>query len=218
MTRDAIGPVTRQLAQALLVFPIAAAIGFLGRSVSGASSSPAPEIVHQAASDCAVDDPTPVTDSRHFTAGSPERTTFVESGLTGDVLTVTGRVLTAGCTPIAGARLEFWQADEHGRYDSAGFRLRGHQYTDADGRFSLTTIVPGSHAGRAPRIYVRAQAPRTEMLTTQLFVPRDRSAGLDRFVRPELQLDVRRGPDGQIAVFDLVLRPKGVTEKFRFNV
>jgi protocatechuate 3,4-dioxygenase beta subunit len=129
MTRDAMRHLTcRHLAQALLVFPIAAAIGFVGRSVAGADASPRAEVATQVAADCGTaDDPTPVTDSHHFTAGSPERRTFIESGLTGDVLTVTGRVLSASCEPIAGARLEFWQADEHGRYDASGNRLRGHQ-------------------------------------------------------------------------------------------
>src|SRR5262249_59582752 len=55
------------------------------------------------------------------------------------------------CRPLAGALLDFWQADDDGSYDNQGFRLRGHQFTDAQGRYLLSTIVPAAYAGRTDR-------------------------------------------------------------------
>ena len=39
--------------------------------------------------------------------------------------------------------MELWHADEAGAYDNSGFKLRGHQFTDAVGRWWFDTIVPG---------------------------------------------------------------------------
>jgi protocatechuate 3,4-dioxygenase beta subunit len=84
---------------------------------------------------------------------------------------VTGTVLSTNCKPIAGAVLDFWQADGLGRYDNAGFRLRGHQLTDRRGRYRLETVLPGLYPGRTRHIHVRAKAPGSPVLTTQLFFP-----------------------------------------------
>jgi protocatechuate 3,4-dioxygenase beta subunit len=85
-------------------------------------------------------------------------------------LTLEGRVLTPACTPVSGVLLDFWQCDADGRYDNRGFRLRGHQYTGADGRYRLETIVPGTYPGRTPHLHVRVQAPGGRLLTTQLYL------------------------------------------------
>ena len=55
--------------------------------------------------------------------------------MSGTRVIVTGYVLTRDCKPIAGAWLDFWQADDIGAYDNTGFKLRGHQFTDAAGRY-----------------------------------------------------------------------------------
>jgi len=47
----------------------------------------------------------------------------VESGTR---LVVEGVVLSTACTPIPGALIDFWQADDRGEYDNSGYRLRGH--------------------------------------------------------------------------------------------
>jgi hydroxyquinol 1,2-dioxygenase len=57
-------------------------------------------------------------------------------------------------TPIAGATVDVWQADDEGRYDtqdaaqSAG-NLRTLITTDAEGRYWFRSILPSS--GVAPR-------------------------------------------------------------------
>ena len=62
----------------------------------------------------------------------------------GTRIVLTGRVLSPGCKPLAGALLDFWHADDSGEYDNQGYRCRGHQFTDTDGRYRLETVVPGS--------------------------------------------------------------------------
>jgi len=60
---------------------------------------------------------------------------------------------------VGGALLDFWQADAAGDYDNTGFRLRGHQFSGADGRFRLATVVPGLYPGRTRHIHVKVQRP-----------------------------------------------------------
>src|SRR6266568_7567906 len=74
-----------------------------------------------------------------FKPSSPERIDLHEAGMAGRVLQVSGFVLTRGCQPVPGALLDFWQADDGGLYDNKGFRLRGHQFSDASGSFRLRT-------------------------------------------------------------------------------
>src|SRR4051794_16224459 len=68
-----------------------------------------------------------------FKPSSPERVELIESGMGGQPIELVGFVLTRGCKPVVGALLDFWQADVNGAYDNSGFRLRGHQFTDAEG-------------------------------------------------------------------------------------
>ena len=97
---------------------------------------------------------------------------------------LSGRVLSTACTPIANALLDFWQADNTaGVYDNSGFRLRGHQFTGADGRFTLETIVPGLYPGRTRHIHVEVQPPNGSILTTQLYLPGEARNASDGSIR-----------------------------------
>jgi protocatechuate 3,4-dioxygenase beta subunit len=140
------------------------------------------------------DDPTPAqTEGPYFTPDSPERGSLLEAGLPGDRLTVAGTVLATDCRPLRRALLDFWQADANGQYDNDGYRLRGHQFTDADGRFRLQTVVPGLYPGRTRHIHVKVQAPDRPVLTTQLYFPGEAANSSDGIFREELLLDVRGG-------------------------
>jgi protocatechuate 3,4-dioxygenase beta subunit len=135
------------------------------------------------------DDPTPAqTEGPYFTPNSPERASLLEAGLPGDRLTVAGTVLATDCRPLRRALLDFWQADAAGQYDNQGYRLRGHQFTDADGRFRLETVVPGLYPGRTRHIHVKAQAPGGPVLTTQLYFPGEAANADDGIFREELLL------------------------------
>jgi protocatechuate 3,4-dioxygenase beta subunit len=115
--------------------------------------------------------PTPPQSAGPFyTPDTPRRQRLIEPGIRGEPLTLTGRVLTPACAPVAGALLDFWQCDADGHYDNRGYRLRGHQYTDADGRYRLETIFPGTYPGRTPHLHVRVQQPGGRLLTTQPYL------------------------------------------------
>jgi protocatechuate 3,4-dioxygenase beta subunit len=111
--------------------------------------------------------------------------------MAGDRLTVAGTVLATDCRPLRRALLDFWQADAAGHYDNQGYRLRGHQFTDADGRFRLETVVPGLYPGRTRHIHVKVQAPDRPVLTTQLYFPGEPANASDGIFREELLLDMR---------------------------
>ena len=154
------------------------------------------------------DDPTPAqTEGPYFTPNSPLRRSIVPAGAAGVRLTLTGRVLTTAGKPVARALIDFWQADAGGAYDNSGFRFRGHQLTDAKGRYALTTVVPGLYPGRTKHIHVKVQPRGGSILTTQLYFPgvaRNRS---DRIFQSALLLRNWRkvGPQ-RAARFDFVLR------------
>jgi protocatechuate 3,4-dioxygenase beta subunit len=153
------------------------------------------------------DDPTLAqTEGPYFTPNSPERASLLEAGLGGRRLVVAGTVLTTDCRPVRRSLLDFWQADDAGQYDNQGYRLRGHQFSDAEGGWRLETVVPGLYTGRTRHIHVKVQAPDGPVLTTQLYFPGEPANDRDGIFRPELLLaDVRDRGDTRQASFTFVL-------------
>jgi protocatechuate 3,4-dioxygenase beta subunit len=153
------------------------------------------------------DDPTPeLTEGPYFSSGSPRRRSLLGAGVSGTRLTITGYVLTTACTPVRRAKLDFWQADAGGEYDNDGYRLRGHQFTDAAGRYRLETIIPGLYTGRTKHIHVKVQAPGRDVLTTQLFFPGVAGNRNDRLFDSDLLVRRWRKAGGRrTARFDFVL-------------
>jgi protocatechuate 3,4-dioxygenase beta subunit len=154
-----------------------------------------------------ADDPTPpLTEGPYFKRSSPLRRSIVPRGAGGTALTLTGRVLTTSGKPVAHALLDFWQADGRGAYDNSGFRFRGHQFTDANGRYRLLTVVPGIYPGRTKHIHVKAQKPRGSVLTTQLFFPGVARNRTDSIFTAECLVQSWRVVKGRrLARFDFVL-------------
>ncbi len=100
------------------------------------------------------------TEGPYFKPESPLRASLLEPGIVGTKIVVTGMVLSTSCQPVARALLDVWHADERGGYDNAGYRLRGHQFTDDQGRYRLETIVPGIYVGRTRHFHVKVQGGR----------------------------------------------------------
>lgn len=134
------------------------------------------------------------TEGPFFKAGSPEKPSLVPTGMTGTRIVLIGQVLTRSCTPVVGAKLDFWQADANGSYDNAGFTLRGYVRTDANGQYRIETIVPGRYPGRTPHVHVKVEPPGGRVLTTQLYLPNESGNTADGIFRPELLLLIRQGP------------------------
>jgi protocatechuate 3,4-dioxygenase beta subunit len=146
------------------------------------------------------------TEGPYFKTNSPERTSLVADGMQGTVLTITGQVVTVDGTPVANALVDFWQADASGAYDNSGYNLRGHQYTDENGNYTLTTIVPGLYPGRTRHIHVKVQAPNGPVLTTQLYFPGEARNATDGIFNASLVLSTVDNTDGtQSAVFNFVV-------------
>lgn len=150
--------------------------------------------------DCAVGLPPtrPDMEGPYFLAGSPEKATLIEPGMSGTPLSIRGSVLTVDCKGVPGARLEFWQADANGEYDLQGYRLRGHVFSDSQGRYQIETILPAPYGSRPRHIHVMVLPPGLPALTTQLYFPGDSPY-------PELTVALSEGEQGAAAEFNFVL-------------
>jgi protocatechuate 3,4-dioxygenase beta subunit len=119
------------------------------------------------------------TEGPYYKADTPERNSLYEEGMTGTRLILVGYVLDQTCQPLPNAWLDFWQADANGEYDNTGYRLRGHQFTDAQGRYYLETILPGLYASRPiEHIHVKVRPEGGQEITSQLYFPQQPVEGL----------------------------------------
>ncbi|HXH83936.1 MAG TPA: intradiol ring-cleavage dioxygenase, partial [Candidatus Tectomicrobia bacterium] len=149
--------------------------------------------------------PTPrQTAGPYFKPRSPQRASLLEPGMAGTPLVLEGVVVRTDCAPVPRALLDFWHADDAGEYDNEGYRLRGHLFTDAAGRYRLETIVPGLYPGRTRHIHVHVQAPGERVLTTQLYFPGEPHNARDGIYSPALLVRLQAGSPAR-AAFDFVL-------------
>jgi protocatechuate 3,4-dioxygenase beta subunit len=121
----------------------------------------------------------PQMEGPYYKADTPERTVLFEEGMPGTRLILAGYVLDQNCQPLPEAWLDFWQADANGEYDNTGYRLRGHQFTDAQGRYYLDTVLPGLYLSRPiEHIHVKVRLEGGQEITTQLYFPQQPVEGL----------------------------------------
>lgn len=86
---------------------------------------------------------------------------------TGKGFVVSGTVKSAGsCAAIAGARVEWWQANSKGTYDD---EHRSTLVTRGDGTYRFETDFPPAYFGRPSHIHFKVFAPGHRALTTQLY-------------------------------------------------
>jgi protocatechuate 3,4-dioxygenase beta subunit len=104
----------------------------------------------------------------------------------GEVVELTGKVLTVDGKPVIGARVEIWQANAAGRYAHSGdhnpapldpnFTGYSYQNTDEQGRYRFLTIKPGAYpAGdytRSAHIHFDVDG-KSDRVITQLYLPAD---------------------------------------------
>ena len=119
------------------------------------------------------------TEGPYYIPDTPERNSLFEEGMPGTRLILVGYVLDQNCQPMPNAWLDFWQADANGEYDNAGYRLRGHQFTDQQGRYYLETILPGLYSSRPiEHIHVKVRPEGGQEITSQLYFPQRPVDGL----------------------------------------
>ena len=147
-----------------------------------------------------------VEEGPYYKTGSPERQSIAEPGTPGSSLILEGRVLDAAGKPIPHAWLDFWHADGRGQYDNVAFNMRGHQYTDKDGRYYLETVRPYEYMMRAAHVHVKVRAaPKSPILTSQLFFPGEAKNATDPLFEKLTVVDVKDTAGGQKATFDFVV-------------
>ncbi|GAB2754467.1 catechol 1,2-dioxygenase [Terrabacter sp. 28] len=173
----------------------------------------------------------------YYVPGSPEQgargSVPTRDGEAGTPLAWTGTVTSTDGTPLEGAKIELWHADNDGFYSQFApgipeWNLRGSFTVGADGAFEIHTIQPapyqiptdgacgkliaaaGWHAWRPAHLHVKVSAPGHELLTAQLYFPGDEHNDDDiaSAVKPELVLDPRPQDDGSVTVdYGFVLDP-----------
>ena len=203
----------RRFFKVLVVAPVVFGVGtrlpWPDVLLGAASSKAGPRPGHGLAPtpECGDDDePTPPeTEGPFFKPRSPLRTSLLESGIEGTRIELIGRVFSRDCRPLPNVLVDFWHADRDGDYDNVGFRLRGHQFTDENGRYRLMTVVPGLYPGRTRHFHVKVQAPHQPVLTTQLYFPGEPRNRRDYLFRPELLMAVKGGAGGKQARFHFML-------------
>jgi protocatechuate 3,4-dioxygenase beta subunit len=179
-------------------------------STTAATAAPTPAASVNPPATCTPGTLTPaLTEGPYYKANPPENSTLAGPSAQGTLLTITGYVFDANCKPLAGARVDFWQADAQGQYDNSGYTLRGYQLTDAQGRYSVQTVVPGRYPGRTRHIHVRVTAPGGATLTTQLFFPNEPQNSSDSIFAAQNVLDVQKSAGGgESATFNFVVNGK----------
>jgi protocatechuate 3,4-dioxygenase alpha subunit len=138
------------------------------------------------------------------------------------VVAVAGRVVDGDGAPVPDGCLEVWQADRHGRYAGPADAWRGFARvpTDADGRWRVTTIVPGAVApGHAPHVVVSVFARGLlRRLATRMYFPDEPANATDpvlALVPPERRATlVARWAGGDALVWNVVLQGPGETVFF----
>jgi catechol 1,2-dioxygenase len=156
-------------------------------------------------------------------AHQPERphgANIAGPGTPGARLTVTGRVTDLEGRPIAGARVETWQASPQGLYENQDpeqedMNLRGRFSTDADGRFGFVSVRPagypvptdgpcgellaaqGRHTLRPAHLHFIVAAEGFKVLATQFFDIEDPHAFDDVVFGAVGSLLRRFEPDGE---------------------
>jgi hydroxyquinol 1,2-dioxygenase len=132
-----------------------------------------------------------------FVEDSPqvERGGDISFGAAGEPCWVEGTVTGVDGTPLPGARIEVWQADEAGfydvQYDDDRVAARAHLVTDEQGRYSFWGITPNPYpiphdgpvgqmldaVGRSPirasHLHFMVTAPGYRTLVTHIFVRGD---------------------------------------------
>jgi hydroxyquinol 1,2-dioxygenase len=176
-----------------------------------------------------------------FVQGSPEIPIGgdVAGGASGQPCWVEGRVTDVDGTPVAGARIEVWEADEHGFYDvqraDGEVYGRAHLHTDDDGRYAFWCVRPAPYpipddgpvgdlleaAGRGPmrpaHVHVMVTAPEYQTLVTHVFAAGDPYLASDAVfgVKDSLVVEIEdqpagRGPHGRVL--------EGPWSRFTFDI
>ncbi|MFJ8925190.1 intradiol ring-cleavage dioxygenase [Streptomyces sp. NPDC102364] len=144
----------------------------------------------------------------------------ISAGAPGEPCWVEGTVTDTAGTPLPGARIEVWEADEIGhydvQYDDRRTAARGHLVTDSQGRFRFWAVTPtpypiphdgpvgellesvGRSPMRASHLHFKVTHEDCRTLVTHIFVRGGELLDSDAVfgVRGSLVKDFEQQPDG----------------------
>lgn len=150
----------------------------------------------------------------------------------GTPLVLHGSISGVEGSPLAGAKVEIWHADDLGFYSQFApgipeWNLRGTVLTDAEGHYEIRTVQPapyqiptdgacgklietaGWHAWRPAHLHLKVCADNHQLITTQLYFQAGEHLNDDiaSAVKPELILDPQDKADqsGREVRYDFVL-------------
>lgn len=154
----------------------------------------------------------------------------------GQLLYVSGRLLDQRGRPIAGARIEIWQADNDGVYRDSktatetgdGFQGAGHDKTDGDGRYRFRTIKPAPYGTgdleRTAHIHFLVVPPGGGEWVSQMyftgeprnptdFLLKEVTTGRDRLIRDMVPAGPQAEPGAMAIDFPIIMGMPGVTQR-----
>lgn len=113
-------------------------------------------------------------DGPYYIPESPIRVKLTPDTAHGEPLIMRGKILRRDCiTPVAGAVLDIWQADETGNYQNDWYR--GTVRTTQDGSYLFETIKPKGYTEgtsiRPPHIHFKVWERGKLLVTSQMFFP-----------------------------------------------
>jgi protocatechuate 3,4-dioxygenase alpha subunit len=155
----------------------------------------------------------------------PEWSDLTRGNPQGERIVIEGQVLDGDGAPVPDALLELWQANAAGRYNHGedeqtdkpldpNFLGYGRVATDAQGRFRITTIKPGSVPGRgnalqAPHISVAFFARGLlKQLFTRIYFADEPANAADPLLAAIEDESARRS----------LVAQRGAGEVYRFNI
>jgi protocatechuate 3,4-dioxygenase alpha subunit len=157
-------------------------------------------------------------------------------GVSGERVTIRGRVIDADGRPVNDAAVEVWQANSQGRYASPedrqdkplepAFRGYGRSLTDEQGGFRFSTVKPGrvpgpSNSLQAPHLNVVIfMRGLLKQLMTRMYFPDDAANAADPVlalvpVERRSTLIARKTADGTLE-WNVILQGRDETVFFDF--
>jgi protocatechuate 3,4-dioxygenase alpha subunit len=165
---------------------------------------------------------------------------LVGEGVSGERVTIQGRLFDGDGVPVPDAILEIWQANAHGKYAhpedmqdkplEPGFRGYGRVQVSAEGMFRFATIKPGPVPGpdgneQAPHLIVALfMRGLLRRLVTRIYFPEDPRNDADfvlNLIEPERRSTlIARKSAGRPGVFewDVALQGSGETVFFELGL
>lgn len=155
----------------------------------------------------------------YFVEDAPIRMVIAHADEPGQRLYISGRILQNDCeTPISGAMLEVWQANDAGCYSinldcNTGnpgddeFNLRGKMFSNANGQYAFETILPGNYANRPMHIHIKITTPDGEILVSQIYFDSDPLCDTDPWCQDaeERILSLNEDSSGLYGQLDIVM-------------